>query len=63
MMELVKTKDVIPSVKYYLLNGWQGLVQVGSKDDIHQALLSQFLLLPDFFLLDNCQPKSEIADF
>jgi len=28
MMELLKTKDIIPSVKYYLLNGWQGLVQV-----------------------------------
>ena len=29
MKELLSAGDVLSSVKYYLLNGWQGLVQVG----------------------------------
>jgi hypothetical protein len=42
MMELLKTKDVIPSVKYYLLNGWQGLIQVFTANFF--PLKSSFLL-------------------
>ena len=42
MLELLKTKDIITSVKYYLLNGWQGLVQVGVFGYLFKAQIRKY---------------------